>query len=75
MHGVGARCTRPHPVDVREGTGARSAPLHVGAAFAKEGNDDCALSQLRPGRNGQEKGRIVGAVGKPQIEQAIRQYL
>jgi len=25
--------------------------------------------------NGEEKGRIVGAVGKPQIEQAIRQYL
>ena len=26
-------------------------------------------------RDGQEKGRIVGAVGRPQIEQAIRQYL
>ena len=26
-------------------------------------------------RDGEEKGRIVGAVGKPQIEQAIAQYL
>lgn len=26
-------------------------------------------------RNGKEKGRIVGAVGKPQMEQAIRHYL
>lgn len=26
-------------------------------------------------RNGEEKGRIVGAVGKPQIEQAIAKYL
>ena len=26
-------------------------------------------------RNGEEKGRIVGAVGRPQIEQAIKQHL